>query len=263
MVLEARPPDSELVQRTDRWRAVDGALTRMSETATPKIRAQFRREGKRVLAAIEEGADAEDAGELVDVEEWERLLTAIWIGFGKITFSQTLAELRALKQDEPDLEDLPDLIAAIGGYVALRAQSLVANTKRRLLFIQRRLITTASVVTAEALLKEAEILYGGWEAGRAGSIARHNVMAATAIAQHAAAVHSGAQLEKEWVSMQDGKVRPSHVAADGQIIGLEDFYIVGGEQLVEPRDPAGSPAETANCRCQEIYHPVTLASGLV
>ncbi len=260
MVLEARPSDSALVQRADRWRAVNGALTRMSETATPKIRSQFRKEGARVLEAIREGADAEDAGELVDVEEWIRVLTAIWLGFGGIVFSQTLAELRSLKQEEPNLENFPGVIEAIGGYVALRASSLVENTRRRLLFVQRRLITRAAVTTAEALLKEAELLYGGWEAGRAGSIARHNVMAATAIAQHAAASFSGAQLEKDWVSMQDGRVRPSHVAADGQIVGLEDFYFVGGEQLLEPRDPAGSLAETANCRCQEIYHPATVAT---
>ncbi len=232
----------------------------MSETATPKIRTQFRKEGRRVNSAIEAGATADEAGELVDVEEWKQVLTAIWIGFGKITFSRTLAEIRALKQEEPELEEFPALLATIGGFVALRATSLVENTKRRLLFVQRRLLTRAAVATAEALLLETELLYGGWEAGRAGAIARHNVMAATAIAQHAAASFSGAQLDKEWISMQDGKVRSSHVAADGQIVGLEDMYIVGGEQLIEPRDPAGSPAETANCRCQEIYHPLSATS---
>jgi len=257
MVLEARPPNSRLQQRSDRWRAVDGALTRMSETATPKIRSQFRKEGKRVLEAIREGAGADEAGEFVDVEEWKRVLNALWIGFGSIEFSRTLAELQARKADDPNLEDFPALIATMGGWVTLRALALVENSKRRLLFIERRLITRGGVATAEALLEEAERLYTTWEAGRSASVARHNVMAATALASHAAADHTGIQLTHEWVSMADGRVRPTHVQANGQIRRKEEPFFVGGEILEYPRDPAGSPAETANCRCQEIFAPDT------
>ena len=254
-MVDTRPADSALVQRSDRWRAVDGSLTRMAETATPKIRAVFRAEGSRVLEAIDGGATAEEAGELVDVEEWKRVLFAIWLGFGKILFSQTLAELRPLKQEDPELEEFPFLLASITGFVALRAESLTANTKRRLLAIESKLAEGVAAVAAQALRAEVKVLYTKWEAGRAASIARHNVMAATAIAQHFAAVHSGVLLSHEWVAMQDGKVREDHANADGQIKRLEEPFFVGGEILEEPRDPAGSPGNTANCRCQEIYSP--------
>ncbi len=257
MVLEARPPDRARIQRTDRWRAVDGQLTRMTETATPKIRSQFRREKRRLLDAIGEGADAEEAGELVDVQEWERVLSAIWIGFGKILFRQTFAEIEALKVDTPDLEEFPELVAAIGGFVALRATALVENTKRRLLFIERRLITSGAAASEATLLTEADGLYTKWEAGRSASVARHNVGAATALAQNAAAGQIPVRLTHEWVSMADGRVRASHRDADGQIKREEEPFLVGGEILEFPRDPAGSPAETANCRCQQVFAPDT------
>jgi hypothetical protein len=112
------------------------------------------------------------------------------------------------------------------------------------------------VETANQIRGEVKDLYANWDGARSSSVARHSVMSSTAVAQHSAATESGVILEKEWLSMQDAKVRSAHAAADGQTIGSEQAYIVDGEQLQFPRDPAGSPSNTANCRCQELFSPV-------
>jgi hypothetical protein len=39
------------------------------------------------------------------------------------------------------------------------------------------------------------------------------------------------------------------MAADGQVVGLDEPFIVGGEQLMYPGDPAGSPGNICNCLC--------------
>ncbi len=57
------------------------------------------------------------------------------------------------------------------------------------------------------------------------------------------------ELKKEWISMRDSKVRDDHAAADGQIVGLNDFFLVGSEKLEFPGDPNGSIENTINCRC--------------
>jgi hypothetical protein len=56
-------------------------------------------------------------------------------------------------------------------------------------------------------------------------------------------------VNKEWVSILDNKTRSSHALADGQAVGVNQFYSVGGESLLYPRDPNGSAGNIINCRC--------------
>ncbi len=48
----------------------------------------------------------------------------------------------------------------------------------------------------------------------------------------------------------DSRTRDTHWAADGARVPLTAPFIVGGEPLMFPADPAGSPAETYGCRCR-------------
>lgn len=52
-----------------------------------------------------------------------------------------------------------------------------------------------------------------------------------------------------WVTVHDNRVRPTHVAADGQVQDLGTPFHVGDARLLYPGDPAGPLKETANCRC--------------
>lgn len=51
-----------------------------------------------------------------------------------------------------------------------------------------------------------------------------------------------------WTTIGDSVVRPAHVAAD-ETRKVDGFFTVGGEQLLYPGDPAGSPGNVINCRC--------------
>jgi len=59
-------------------------------------------------------------------------------------------------------------------------------------------------------------------------------------------------LKKQW--RRSGKVhsRVSHDLADGQIVGVNEPFVVGGVKLMYPRDPAGPPEETINCGCDSL-----------
>jgi len=60
---------------------------------------------------------------------------------------------------------------------------------------------------------------------------------------------AGWELGKRWLATPDKRVRLSHLAAMGQERAVEDPCDVGGEELMFPRDPAGSAGNTINCRC--------------
>lgn len=57
---------------------------------------------------------------------------------------------------------------------------------------------------------------------------------------------------KEWVSRHDDKVRPTHLAADGQTVKTRSTFTVGGEPMRYPGDRNAAIGETANCRCVMI-----------
>lgn len=56
----------------------------------------------------------------------------------------------------------------------------------------------------------------------------------------------------QWISRRDGRVRPTHVEADGQVRRAGDHFHVGKFHLLHPGDPIDLPEsweEIGNCRC--------------
>jgi SPP1 gp7 family putative phage head morphogenesis protein len=84
---------------------------------------------------------------------------------------------------------------------------------------------------------------------RAALIARTETHGAANFGAQEAAKETGLQLRKEWVAASDERTRESHVEADGQIVGMDEPFIIGGVALMYPGDPDGPPEETINCRC--------------
>lgn len=63
---------------------------------------------------------------------------------------------------------------------------------------------------------------------------------------------SGYELRKSWLTANDLRVRPAHIAAGvvySEPIPIEQPFIVGGEALMYPRDETASAEETVGCRC--------------
>ena len=58
---------------------------------------------------------------------------------------------------------------------------------------------------------------------------------------------------KEWVAILDDRTRSAHAMADGQAVGVNESFIVGGEALSMPRDPSASMGNIANCRCMSLH----------
>lgn len=65
---------------------------------------------------------------------------------------------------------------------------------------------------------------------------------------------------KQWISTEDKRTRPTHVAADKQRTLLSATFTVGGAQLLFPGDPRGPAQEVINCRCSLI--PVVLGETI-
>jgi len=90
---------------------------------------------------------------------------------------------------------------------------------------------------------------------RAMMIARTEVHTGYNIGRQAASEASDLQLSKEWISANDGRVRDfnnnrfSHKAADGEIVRLDEMFVLTGESMRFPGDPRASASNVIHCRC--------------
>jgi len=99
---------------------------------------------------------------------------------------------------------------------------------------------------------------------RATVIARTEVVGASnagSIASMRAAEVS--DMTKTWLATGDSRTRASHLDADGQTVGINETFIVGGETADRPLDPLLSAAEAVNCRCTLTYNIPEGSSGIV
>jgi hypothetical protein len=60
-------------------------------------------------------------------------------------------------------------------------------------------------------------------------------------------------VKKQWLHIPAARVpRLSHILASGQVRDVDEPFSVGGEDLMYPRDPNGSPENTLDCHCRVV-----------
>jgi hypothetical protein len=109
----------------------------------------------------------------------------------------------------------------------------------------------------EAQVLKAGLAAKGLSAWRADVIARTETHAAAQFVSdfvaRQIASEVGVQLEKAWVPVFDDRTREAHAGMDSEDwIHMDAAFLVGGERLQYPGDPAGSAENTVNCRCQLV-----------
>jgi len=174
------------------------------------------------------------------------------------------AELQALIKPLYD-----EIILSTGGIIAadIGASFSVLND-RVLAFVESKL---AKIVDCNRTTQDAieAVLRAGLEHGddiqfiangiegvfedaignRAVVIARTEVIGASNWATFEAYTQSEVVALKEWLTTVDGRQRPAHEDANNQAVPLKEPFIVDGEELMYPGDPAGSAENIIQCRC--------------
>ena len=104
--------------------------------------------------------------------------------------------------------------------------------------------------------KDISKVIGKKNLGRAMNIARTEGSALSNFAMNQSANATGLSLTKQWLTQRDGKVRNSHLFADGLEVGMNEPFIISGYKMNYPADSSGgAPAGlVCNCRCTLIYN---------
>lgn len=140
------------------------------------------------------------------------------------------------------LSFLRDRLVALGGWLATKLGKIIQAGYDRGDEL-RQLATGVRAAAADALPVAAGAAADalGW-ASTLGELT-----------QLQAAGFTNAEVEKQWLTADDDRVRPAHEEADGQRVGLFEMFDVGNERLFAPRDPTGRPDNVIRCRCSLGY----------
>ena len=98
----------------------------------------------------------------------------------------------------------------------------------------------------------------GISAWRSATIARTETSAAASHASYGTAksieADTGVRRKKAWNPVEDDRTRESHIAMGSYpAIGLDEYFIVGGESMLRPNDQGASAENVINCRCVLTY----------
>lgn len=93
-------------------------------------------------------------------------------------------------------------------------------------------------------------------AHKSRTIARTEIGNAASYAQDIGARATGLLLNKQWIAVTDDATRSDHSMVSGDQIGMEDYFSVGGFQMLHPNDSSAPAGEVINCRCVLNYVPV-------
>jgi hypothetical protein len=89
---------------------------------------------------------------------------------------------------------------------------------------------------------------------RSNTIARTETHNAASYANHKVVESLNIpDVQKRWTTTLDPRSRATHVQANGQTVGMDEDFTVGGRPMAYPGDPRGGAANVINCRCVLIY----------
>lgn len=158
--------------------------------------------------------------------------------------------------------------AYLGMSVAAQRVVLVSGTaKKTLQKILSRFMSDSEFMMLGAA-EQARILrntFNQYSLNQATRLVRTEATAAANFAtmQSALTIFPGTKMMKEWIASFDDRTRDAHAEAGAsQPIPYDDQFLVGGEFLQYPGDPAGSAANVVNCRCSVAPFPVEDAQGI-
>lgn len=237
------------------WRAFERTRARWYGKIARTVGGEYKDEGKTVAAAVRRSSreGMEDAARKALKScrpDWEKMLKASYLAIGE-DFAPATADSVEGKKDDAWMKYLLAYINREAGVKITQIQGTTLDAIRTQLSLGME-----EGETVEEIAARLSAMYDESEAWRAMRIARTEVVSASNAASIAGARSVSDSLDKRWLSSRDPpRVRTDHLNADGQTVGMDDTFTVGGYDMQFPGDSSlGAPAsEIVNCRCTITY----------
>jgi HK97 family phage portal protein len=258
----ALTPEEHEQRRAALWRSTDSIVKGLEATFEKRMRRLFEKQAKAVLSRLEaarskarrqaERAAPVDVAAVFDLKFWTGETADIGADVFEAIFAAGGARVSAQFGLSFDLQ-----AAYAQEFIEARANQLAGNvssTTYEAIQVQLSEGAAAGDGIPELAARVQHVFDVATDA-RATTIARTETISAyngsaTAVASSYGEDVVGGQ---EWISTVDGRTRPEHAGADGQVVPVGVAFDVGGESMAYPGDPQGSAANVVNCRCTVAF----------
>ena len=247
-------------------------MDRLSDSMAIQMAAYFQRQRRVVLEKwksrnmrekVNKGIHV-GVNDILDIPTWDNQLLAdakTWLTAVLVEGSHGVTQITGTKDHQGDDDDEEILILQRSLMAGLARFAEINRTTRRQIEkkIEKGIGAGKSV---DDIAEEIEKVFSDAVKNRSRMIANNTVVFGVNEGQMIGANKEGYRY-KVWLSMEDEKVRATHVRADGQARPITEPFLVGGYRMMHPGDPAGSIKETANCRCTMLFTNEPNQAGLL
>lgn len=231
------------------WKSFVQKTTPQEKKFKTELQKYFEKQASEIIKNLE-GSKSINKGlidDIFDFLKWTKVFKQKFTPLLKAFFMQA-------GEDQADLWGLAvsfdvlneRAIKYVGDKIDFISAEINETTKRKLQETLQEGVQNGEGIPE--LSKRIRNLFEDFSRKRATTIARTEVIAANNAGSLETYKLGGVE-RKEWITALDERTREWHAMADGQIVGVNESFIVGGEELMYPGDPAGSPENTINCRC--------------
>jgi hypothetical protein len=230
-------------------REVNRIRLRFERGLNKKLNTLFAKTSRQAAEAVRNGGNP-----LLAIDGLGGEVRAVLIAhYGSVidTFSQRVID----NQKQSIFQTLIDTFIRIHG-----AAMIVGITLTTRSLVQRVLLLASQDGlgvddTARLLIERVS---GAFGRSRAATIARTETHAAASFATDEATRQLNLPNQKKrWVSVSDARTRPSHAAANGQEVLIDEPFIIRDKgveiQMKYPHDGSGGASNNVNCRCLAVY----------
>ena len=133
-------------------------------------------------------------------------------------------------------------------------KDFVLRTLPKTIYKELRAILSASTqqgLTVQEVVTQVQALEPGYKTWMAQRVARTEVISANNAGSFDSYKANGVEM-KEWSTAEDEDVRDSHIEVHGDVVPLNEPFLVGSSEMMHPGDPNGGPEEIINCRCAVV-----------
>jgi HK97 family phage portal protein len=268
-ILDLEHPEEKAAYAQD----IEERRARWEETIAARLQAYFRDEQQAVTAAVTAAPSETSASEALErtldahAPALQQVVYTTWYEVGQDFGSRVAGQLAAASAHTPR-KDSRETNAS--GLTSLFSRATITYLLNLAGTKVRQITTTTLTMLRQALAdgvaegesisqlaRRIDALYLEEIIPRRSTvIARTEVVGASNWAAMQAAQQSGLTLNKVWLATGDARTRPAHADADGQEVGIEEPFEVGGEALAYPGDPSGSAGNIVDCRCTVYFTQV-------
>jgi len=248
--------------RVQYWKSFDARRHYFEDRAIGIFRGLMKEERNKVLRAIKQAgyaaglADAAAAEIGKNKDSWQRAYVGVYQmvvrDFAQLTTSRMRKSYGAgleAKALEDSIDPWDDVVSK---YILTQSgdkiTGIIQTTRQAVRSVLGEGVEKGEGI--DALAKRVDALYlEDIIPHRSEVIARTEVINASNLGAVEAAKATGLVLRKQWIATADERTRDAHAAADGQIVPMDQPFLVGGAQLQWPGDTSlGAPAsQTIQC----------------